>query len=160
THARREVFALGLPERIADRRLTLLNHATRRIEVAQEPIDLFDRRHVGVAKAQVQREFRGDPPVILNEPRDRPPGHLDVRIADELRSAGRISGEEVFEWAGTSAMTVREPRCVAALEKYAPLCWVDVGIGLDVCELAAKLEGVPAPQIRDTVLQIVIRVGN
>src|SRR5262249_20192731 len=75
THARREVFAIGLPQSIAYAWLALLNQSQRRIEVTQEAADLFYWRCVFVAQSQIEHQFRGDAPVILNELRGLLPGH-------------------------------------------------------------------------------------
>ena len=159
THARREVLVIGLPESIANRRLTLLNHSERRIEVAQEVVVLFDRRYVGVAQAQIDDQFRGDAPVILNEPRDDSArsgrGPLCPRV--EILSTA-VPAKKSSKAVRTD--TVSERRHLPPLEIDPAPRVVEVEIGLDVRVLDAELEGVLARQIRDTVLKIVIRVGE
>src|SRR5262249_11915531 len=100
TYSWREVGTVGVDESIAHRWLTLLNDSQRRIEVAIEVVDLFKRRYVGVAQAQVQRDSLGQAPIVL---RESGVGNLvggAVLLAGEEKSGGRITGEEVFERGG------------------------------------------------------------
>src|SRR5712672_3604186 len=102
---------IGLPEGIADPRLTLLNHAKRWIEVAPQAVDLMHGRCVGVPYAQIESQSLAGVEVILNEPGERVPSLLALCAAAEEKSSRRTSGEEVFEWTGCS-FTVGERRAV------------------------------------------------
>ncbi len=127
---------------------------------------LFERGGVGVAQAQIDDQFRGDAPVILNEPRVIHPRQRAHRIAEELTSSRRLSSKKVLEWAGCwNTLFIRTGRFgdsggLRALELDAAPRVVAEGIGLDVRELAAELQAVLAQQVGDTVLTIVKRIGS
>src|SRR5262249_27200195 len=112
-------------------------------------------RYEGVAQTQIQREPRGDTPVILKERRGRGPVQLAKRCADELKCSGRFSGEEVFQWRGICYL-----RNLSATELDSATRVVDVVIGVDVRELAAELQAVLASQIREIVLEVKNRVAK
>ena len=117
------------------------------------------RRNVGVTQACIDRQFLGEAPVILDESCSRSPGHFHIRIAGKQSPKRRISGEEVFKGAGSSATVGGPSQSYAAEEKDSAPLVMGVGIGLDVRELTAKLQGVLAQQIGDAVLQIPVWVG-
>src|SRR4029077_18814768 len=60
THAWREVFADGLPKRIAYARLTRLNHSYARFEVAQGVVGRVEGRSVFPTQAEVEHDSRDD----------------------------------------------------------------------------------------------------
>ena len=106
----REVLVICFPERIAHRRLTLLDHSQRWIEIPQEIVFLLHGSYEGVAQAQVDYQFRGDAPVILDELGDGRKRIVALRRTGEEKRSPRIAGEEVLEWAGCcSSATVCEP---------------------------------------------------
>jgi hypothetical protein len=144
-----------LPERIAQRRLTLLQHPERRIEAPQQAVGFFHRRYEGVAQAQVDDQSPREAPVILNVPRQVHPVENALVGADELRSPRRISREEVFQGCGT-----RDCGSCFALEIDPAPRIVDVDIGLDVRVLDAELQSVLTSQIREAVLEIVIWIDE
>src|SRR5262249_463677 len=152
TNAWREVLVIGLKNTI-EARLPLLNQSLHRIEAAQQAVGFFERRYVGPAQTQSEHEFRSDAPVILKERRGRRPVQLSKRLTNELKCLGWLSGEEIFQWRGTCER-------LSAQESDSATRVVEVVVGVDVRELAAKLEAVLAPQIREIVRKIENRVGE
>src|SRR5689334_6555597 len=157
-------MGIGFPESRAYTCLALLNNSKIGIEVTEEVVNLSDRRCVFVTQSQIEHPSRFDAPVILDEPGVMHPFHCAVPVADVDNSFLRRSGEEVFEraryWIVVRICTVGEPRRLSAAKENesAPEILCDL-IGLDVRDLPAEFERVLAPQIRDTVLKIVIRAG-
>src|SRR5437867_1298348 len=151
-NAWREVFVIGLNHSI-EAGLALLNQSAHRIETTQQTVRFFERRYIGPADAQIEHEFRGDAPVILEERRGRRPVQLAKRWAHELIGSARFSGEEVFQWRGT-----RESLFATELDSATRVMAVEIGV--DVSKLAAELESVLTPQIREVVRKIENRVAE
>jgi len=80
--------------------LTLLNQSQLGIEAAQLVVVLMERGCVIVAQAQIEHQSRLDAPVILKEPSVPLADGLKERVADQLISPTRKSGEKVFQGCG------------------------------------------------------------
>jgi len=87
------------------------------------------------------------------------PFHCAVPVADVDNSFPGVPEKKSSRWAGRSG-TVGDRRGLSAAKENENtselLCDL---IGLDVSNFPAEFEGVLAPQIRDTVLKIEIRLG-